>query len=78
MPEPTPSYRKLMAKADELRKCDSKLTSPQAFAKAYENPANRDLVQQYKREQAGRLALRFHSRQSTTIKQTLNLNGTQD
>ena len=46
MPEPTPSYRKLMAKADELRKCDSKLTSPQAFAKAYENPANRDLVQQ--------------------------------
>ncbi len=38
------SYDKLMAKGAELRKADPKLTEAQAFAKAYEDPANKELV----------------------------------
>lgn len=40
----------LKAKAAELRKADPKLTPEQAFAKAYEDPANVDLVRQERRE----------------------------
>lgn len=34
----------IQAKADELRKADPKLTKEQAFAKAYEDPANAEIV----------------------------------
>ncbi len=40
----------LMGKADELRKTETKLTREQAFAKVYEDPANHELVKQYKGE----------------------------
>lgn len=47
----------LTAKAAELRKADPKLTQAQAFAKAYKDPANKDLVALAKREeQSGRAA----------------------
>jgi hypothetical protein len=36
MPAPTPSYERLMGKAEELRKSDPKLTEAQSFAKVYE------------------------------------------
>jgi hypothetical protein len=52
MPTPTRAYTQLMAKAEELRKADGKLTEAQAFAKVYENPANRELVQADKRERS--------------------------
>lgn len=46
------AYASLEAKADELHKKDTtgKLTKEQAFAKVYEDPANRELVQQHKTE----------------------------
>jgi hypothetical protein len=52
--KPGASYAALMAKANDLRKGDPKLTEAQAFTKAYTDPANRDLVAQYKREDAQR------------------------
>jgi hypothetical protein len=51
-PTPLPSYTKLVAKGEELRKADPKLTKEQAFVKAYTDPANRELVARYKREDA--------------------------
>jgi len=48
--EPTDAgYLALRAKAAELRKADPKLTKEQAFAKAYQDPANRGLVAIHKR-----------------------------
>ena len=46
------AYDALMAKAEELRKTGdgSKLTIQQAFAKVYEDPANRELVAEDKRK----------------------------
>ena len=45
------AYEQLQARAQDLRKNDAKLTPQQAFTKAYVDPANKDLVAQYKREQ---------------------------
>lgn len=45
----------LESKADELRKTETKLTKEQAFAKVYQDPANRELVAQHKQEDAKRL-----------------------
>jgi hypothetical protein len=59
-PEPTPSYRRLMLKGEELRKSDPKLTSAQAFSKAYEAPENRDLVAAAKRERTEQYAATEH------------------
>ena len=42
-------YDQLVAKAEELRKHEPKLTQAQAFAKVYEDPSNADIV---KRERA--------------------------
>jgi hypothetical protein len=44
------AYGLIKAKADELRKADPKLSEAAAFTKAYENPANSELVMQYKAE----------------------------
>lgn len=49
------AYGTMVAKAAELRKSDSKLTEAQAFSKVYEDPANADLVKQYKAEDIKRL-----------------------
>jgi hypothetical protein len=56
MPAPTPSYERLMGKAEELRKSDPKLTEAQSFAKVYEAPENRDLVEAVKRERTEQYA----------------------
>jgi hypothetical protein len=53
-PEPTPSYRKLAALADVLRKSEPNLSREQAFAKVYESPANGELVQAAKAEHRAR------------------------
>lgn len=45
------AYASLVAKADEIRKAKPDLTVEQAFAKAYEDPANADLVKQHKTEE---------------------------
>ncbi len=54
------AYDQLIAKADELvgevRKSGKKLTREQAFAKVYQDPANRELVELYKRESEARAA----------------------
>lgn len=50
------AYDALMAKAQELRKTETKLTIEQAFAKVYEDSANSDLVQKHKSEEAIRVA----------------------
>jgi hypothetical protein len=44
------AFDTITAKGEELRKSDPKLTKEQAFTKAYEDPNNKDLVVQYKRE----------------------------
>jgi hypothetical protein len=44
------AYDQIQAKAAEVRKADSKLTPAQAFEKAYNDPANAELVKLYKRE----------------------------
>lgn len=44
------AYDQLVGKADELRKANPKLSPDQAFSKAYEDPANADLVKQHKIE----------------------------
>lgn len=46
------AYQQLLAKGEELRKSDTKLTKEQAFAKVYEDPTNIALVQAYKVEGA--------------------------
>jgi hypothetical protein len=45
-----------MGKAEELRKSDPKLTEAQSFAKVYEAPENRDLVEAVKRERTEQYA----------------------
>lgn len=50
------AYEQLQSKAAELRKSDPKLSEAQAFAKAYEDPANRELVTLHKSESAPRAA----------------------
>jgi hypothetical protein len=59
-PEPTRAYKVLLHRASELRKSDAKLTDAQAFAKVYEDPANRELVAADKRERAERYASTEH------------------
>jgi hypothetical protein len=54
MPAPTRSYQRLMAKAEELRKSEPKLSEAQAFAKVYESRENRELVDASKSEHAER------------------------
>jgi hypothetical protein len=49
-PAPTPSYRKLMALADVLRKNDPSLSREQAFAKIYESSEHGELVEADKAE----------------------------
>lgn len=44
------AYDKIMAKAEDLRKQDPKLTVAKAFEKAYTDPANVELVKQHKEE----------------------------
>ena len=44
------AYDELMAKAEELRKADSKLTQAAAFAKVYEDPANVEIVKRERGE----------------------------
>jgi hypothetical protein len=46
----TSAYDELVAKAAELRKADPKMTSASAFAKAYEDPANADIVKRERGE----------------------------
>jgi hypothetical protein len=54
---PTPNaYDMLMAKAAELRQGDPKLTEAKAFAKVYEMPGNRQLVEASKAEHAERMS----------------------
>lgn len=48
---PGSALEKLNTAASELRKRDTGLTQAQAFSKVYEDPANKDLVKQYKQEQ---------------------------
>jgi hypothetical protein len=43
-------YDELVAKAAELRKIDPKLTEAQAFAKVYQDPANKKLAQRERQE----------------------------
>jgi hypothetical protein len=50
------AYDILTVKAEELRKADASLTEAQAFAKAYSDPANRDLVAQEKRERMAKVS----------------------
>lgn len=52
----TSAYQTLLAKAEEVRKADGKLTQSQAFAKVYEDPANAELVARNKREELTRSA----------------------
>ncbi len=52
---PTSAYAEIEGKAAELRKADPKLTQAQAFAKAYTDPANRELIERDKAEQANKL-----------------------
>ncbi len=54
--KPASAYQEIEAKAAELRKLDPKLSSAQAFAKAYADPANRDIVAREKAESENRLA----------------------
>jgi hypothetical protein len=49
-PESSPALKALDDKASALAKSDSTLTQAQAFEKVYTNPANRELVNRYKRE----------------------------
>lgn len=49
-------FDQIKAKADELKKADPKLTDEQAFAKAYEDPANKESVALYKRDMSGATA----------------------
>lgn len=46
------AFGKMEAKAAELRKADPALTKEQAFTKVYDDPANADLVRQYRQETA--------------------------
>jgi hypothetical protein len=46
----TPAYRRLRDKAKELLKAQPALTKERAFARVYGDPANRDLVADYKAE----------------------------
>lgn len=50
------AYSTLMAKAEELRKTETKLSKEQAFAKVYTDPANAQLKKQYESEEARGLA----------------------
>jgi hypothetical protein len=43
-PEPTPSYRRLMAKAEALREAEPTLTREQAFTKVYTDPRNGEVA----------------------------------
>lgn len=52
---PSSAYGELEAKAAELRKTDPKLSQAQAFSKAYTDPANAEIVQRDKQEQAQKL-----------------------
>lgn len=45
------AYQSLVAKGEELRKSQPTLTVEQAFAKVYEDPANREMVALYKSEE---------------------------
>lgn len=45
------AYDQLMAKAQELRKTETKLSEQQAFTKVLTDPANADLAAQHKREE---------------------------
>lgn len=45
------AYQAIVAKGEELRKADTTLTKEQAFAKAYEDPDNAELVKQLKVEE---------------------------
>ncbi len=49
---PGGAYDQIAAKGEELRKADPKLTQAQAFTKAYQDPANAQLVSLYKAERA--------------------------
>jgi hypothetical protein len=49
------ALQEIEAKAAELRKTEPKLTQAQAFTKVYTDPANRELVEREKSEQANRL-----------------------
>lgn len=45
------AHQQLVAKAEEIRKAEPKLTEAQAFAKAYKDPANAAIVAASKREE---------------------------
>jgi hypothetical protein len=49
-PPSTPALDRLNAKAEELRKIETKLTFVQAFAKVYTKPENRELVDEHRAE----------------------------
>lgn len=49
------AYDAIVAKGEELRKQDPKLSTAQAFAKAYGDPANAALVQKHKEETAPKM-----------------------
>lgn len=46
------AYQELVAKGEEVRKANPKLTAEQAFSKAYTDKANVDIVKRYKAERA--------------------------